>query len=201
MLLAENYIQRRCLKLAHAALGPHSTDCDRARVTEGLNRLQRCMDTWFDVQQVYMPGIAVWRADWNKVQLLARSEAEALVAAQADAEAAESGGWGRRKKLQQSKHHLKVSLEEALDAVAMPLFLPSACLGCRRQNQKLMDFEFRLQEAKAYECLMTMRQLLIYWSHLYKFKDKHVTGQMMSTRARLTVSNVLNNIDEAMTRY
>ncbi|KAK0430440.1 hypothetical protein EV421DRAFT_1893559 [Armillaria borealis] len=131
-------------------LGPHSTDHDRARVTEGLNRLRRHMDTWFEVQQVYMPG---------------------------------------------------VSLEEALDAVTMPLFLPSACLGRRHQNQKLMDFEFRLQEAEAYKCLTTMRRLLIYRSHLYKFKDKHVTGQMMSTRARSTVSNVLNNIDKAATRY
>ncbi|KAK0436468.1 uncharacterized protein EV420DRAFT_1652502 [Desarmillaria tabescens] len=64
-----------------------------------------------------------------------------------------------------------------------------------------MDFEFRLQEVEAYECLMTMCRLLIYHSHLYKFKDKHVTGQMMSTRARSTISNVIHNIDEAATRY
>ncbi|PBK84914.1 hypothetical protein ARMGADRAFT_942823 [Armillaria gallica] len=126
--------------------------------TEGLNRLRWHMDTWFEVQQVYMQGVAI-------------------------------------------KHGLKVSLEEALDAVTMLLFLPSACLEHRCQNQKLMDFEFRLWEAEAYECLMTMRRLLIYRSHLYKFKDKHVTRQMMSTRARSTVSNVLSNIDEATTRY
>ncbi len=46
-----------------------------------------------------------------------------------------------------------------------------------------------------------MHRLLIYRSHLYKFKDKHVTGQMMSMQARSTVSSVSNNIDEAMTRY
>ncbi len=91
------YVERWCLKLAHAVLGPHSTDCDHAQVTEGLNRLRQCMDTWFEVQQVYMPGVAVWQSKWNKAQLLARSEAEALVVAQADADAAETGGGDDRR--------------------------------------------------------------------------------------------------------
>ncbi|SJL11239.1 uncharacterized protein ARMOST_14642 [Armillaria ostoyae] len=147
--------QRR-LRLAHAALGTHSTDHDWAKVTEGLNRLRRCMDSWFEIQQ--------------KQSEMPKQEDP------------RDAGDGRR-------------LDE------MPLFLPSACLGRLRQKQKLMDFEFRLREAEAYECLMTMCQLLIYRSHLYKFKDKHVTGQMMSTRARSTVSNVVHNIEEAVTRY
>ncbi|KAK0440544.1 hypothetical protein EV421DRAFT_1737210 [Armillaria borealis] len=168
------------LKLAHAALGAHSTDRDRAKVTEGLNRLRRHMDAWFEVQQVYMPGVVVWHAEWNKAQLLARSEAEAL-RAEAEAEAPQAAGRGRRKKARRSKQQPKVSLEEALDAMQLPLFLPSACLVRLPQNAKLMDFEFRLREAEAYECLTMMRRLLIYRSHLYKFKDKHVTGQMMTT--------------------
>lgn len=158
------------------------------------------MDTWFEVQQVYMPGVVVWHAEWNKGQLLARSEAE-VSQAEAEAQPAQAAGRGRQKKARPSKRRLKVSLEEALDAVQLPLFLPSACLGHLHQNPSLMDFEFRLREAEAYECLTTMRQLLIYRSHLYKFKDKHVTGQMMSMQARSTVSSVINNIDEATTRY
>ncbi len=92
-------------------------------------------------------------------------------------------------------------IEEALEAVDIPLFLPSDTFNCIRTNTKLADFEFHLREAKAYECLTTLRRLLIYRSHIYKFKDLHIMGQLMSTRARLTIKSVINNINEAADRY
>ncbi len=64
-----------------------------------------------------------------------------------------------------------------------------------------MDFEFRLREAESYECLTTLRHQLIFRSHIYKFKDQNVTSQLMSTRARSTISSVIKNIDEAAARY
>ncbi len=144
MFITDNTVNsRQHLKLAHAALGAHSMDRDQAKVTEGLSRLRRHMDTWFEVQQVYMPGVVVWHAEWNKGQLLARSEVE-VSQAEAEAQPAQVAGRGRWKKARRSKWRPKVSLEEALDTVQLPLFLPSACLGRLHQNPSLMDFEFRL---------------------------------------------------------
>ncbi|PBK67752.1 hypothetical protein ARMSODRAFT_888498, partial [Armillaria solidipes] len=68
-------------------------------------------------------------------------------------------------------------------------------------SNKLLDYEFRLREAEAYECLATLHRLLIYRSHIYKFKDKNITGQAMSTRARATIKTIIANIDTAAARY
>ncbi len=144
-----------------------------------------------------MPRVTVLRADWNRAQLIAKAEAEAAQAAADEAATTKSG----KKKGRQQGCRVKVSIEEALDAVDLPLFLPSSVTGHFRQNKKLMDFEFRLHEAESYECLMTLRRQLIFRSHIYKFKDQNVTGQLMSTRARSTISSVIKNIDEAAARY
>ncbi len=64
-----------------------------------------------------------------------------------------------------------------------------------------MDFEFQLHEAESYECLTTLCRQLIFRSHIYKFKDQNVTGQLMSTWTRSTISSVIKNIDEAAARY
>ncbi|KAK0435013.1 hypothetical protein EV421DRAFT_1740461 [Armillaria borealis] len=164
--------QRR-LKLAHAALGPHSMDRECAKVTEGLNWLQRRLNVWFEIQQVYMPCITALWAEWNRAQLIAKAEAEAAQAAADEAATTKSG----KKKGRRS-------------------MISHFC-----QNKKLMDFEFWLCEAESYECLMMLRRQLIFRSHIYKFKDQNVTSQLMSTRVRSTISSVMKNIDEAATRY
>ncbi len=144
----------------------------------------------------------MWQAEWNKAQLIARSEAEALAAARADADADEAGGartLGRS--CDKANTVRRCHWRKLLMLSQCCSFSQVLVWNARTRTKSLVDFEFRLREAEAYECLTTMCRLLIYRSHLYKFKDKHVTGQMMSTRARSTVSNVLSNIDEAATRY
>ncbi|KAK0457575.1 uncharacterized protein EV420DRAFT_1643914 [Desarmillaria tabescens] len=79
------------LKHAYAGLGPHSMDQERAKVTEGLNRVRRRLEAWFEVQQVYMPAVVVLRAEWTKNQL-------ATKAAAAEERAATGGGRKPRKK-------------------------------------------------------------------------------------------------------
>ncbi|KAK0458719.1 uncharacterized protein EV420DRAFT_1642445 [Desarmillaria tabescens] len=195
--------QRR-LKLAYTALGAHSTDRERARVQEGMNRIRRRLDVWFEIQQLYMPEVAALRTDWNKAQLAAKARAElvAAEAAVAASDVAEDPKKKTSKKRKPRKRRARVKpMEEALEAVNIPLFLPSSTISRIQSNKKLLDFEFRLREAEVYECLMTLHRLLIYQSHIYKFKDRHVTGQLMSTRARSTIKSVIDNIDEAENRY
>ncbi|KAK0414405.1 hypothetical protein EV421DRAFT_1686033, partial [Armillaria borealis] len=83
----------------------------------------------------------------------------------------------------------------------IPLFLPSSTIDLIQNNKKLLDFEFCLRKAEVYKCLTTLRRLLIYRSHIYKFKDRHITGQLMSTWVRSTIKSVIDNIDEAADRY
>ncbi|PBK62569.1 hypothetical protein ARMSODRAFT_1024770 [Armillaria solidipes] len=179
------------LKQAYSALGAHSTDQERAKVMESLNRVRRRLEAWVEVQQVYMPAVVVLRAEWNKNHL----------AAKAAAAAEQVAAVGGRKPWKKKCRARSVPLEEALEAIDLPLFLPSTTIGRIPCSNKLLDYEFQLREAEAYECLATLRRLLIYRSHIYKFKDKNITGQAMSTRARATIKTVIVNIDAAAARY
>lgn len=164
----------------------------------------RRLDAWFEIQQLYMPGVVILRTEWNKEQLAAKAVAAEQVAAEAAVKASnvDEPPWNTRKGQKPQKHRAQAKLiEEALQAVDVPLFLPSNTVSRIRTNRKLTDFEFRLREAEAYECLTTLRRLLIYQSHIYKFKDIHITGQLMSTRARSTIKSVISNIEEAVDRY
>ncbi len=171
---------------------------------EGLNWMRRHLDIWFEIQQLYMLGVASLRTKWNKTQLAAKAAAAQLAAAATASIVAnvDEEPQNSRKGRKPCKHCARAKpIEEALEAVDIPLFLPSDTFNCIRTNRKLADFEFHLHEAEAYEYLMTLCQLLIYRSHIYKFKDLHIMGQLMSMRARLTIKSVINNIDEAVHRY
>ncbi|PBK80813.1 hypothetical protein ARMGADRAFT_1039737 [Armillaria gallica] len=158
--------QRR-LKLAYTALGMHSTDHEWARVQEGLNQMHWHLDAWFEIQQLYMPGVLA-----AKVVAAEQAAAEAAIEASNVDEPPRNMRKGQkpRKCRAQAK-----PIKEALEAVDVPLFLPSNTVSHILTNRKLADFKFRLREAEAYECLTTLRWLLIYRSHIYKFKDIHIT--------------------------
>lgn len=133
-------------------------DRERARVQEGLNRMRRCLDAWFEIQQLYMPGVAGLCTNWNKEQLAAKARLK-LAAAKAAAEVQNDDMEPQRKKKGRKprKHHAHTKpIEEALKAVDIPLFLPSSTINLIRNNKKLLNFEFRLCEAEAYECLTTL---------------------------------------------
>ncbi len=161
----------------------HSTDREWSRVQEGLNRMRRRLDVWFEIQQLYMLGVASLRTKWNKTQLAAKAAAAQLAATEAASIAAnvDEEPQNSRKGRKPRNHRARAKpIEEALEAVNIPFFLPSNTFNRIRTNTKLADFEFRLREAEAYECLTTLRRLLIYRSHIYKFKDLHIMGQLMS---------------------
>ncbi|KAK0227419.1 hypothetical protein EDD85DRAFT_958034 [Armillaria nabsnona] len=192
------------LRLAYTALGMHLTDRKQSRVQEGLNWMHWHLDIWFEIQQLYMLGVASLCTEWNKTQLAAKVVAAQLAAAAAASIAAnvDEEPQNSRKGQKPHKHRAQAKLiEEALEVVDIPLFLPSNTFNCIQTNRKLADFEFCLHEAETYECLMTLCRLLIYRSHIYKFKDLHITGQLMSMRARSTIKSIINNIDKAADRY
>ncbi len=56
-------------------------DREQARVQEGLNRMRRRLDAWFEIQQLYMPGVVILHTEWNKEQLAAAAEQAATEAA------------------------------------------------------------------------------------------------------------------------
>lgn len=56
---------RRRLATEVADLGPHATDLHKANVTARCNALQRRLDSWIHVQQLYMPSVAALRASEN----------------------------------------------------------------------------------------------------------------------------------------
>ncbi|SJL17200.1 uncharacterized protein ARMOST_20746 [Armillaria ostoyae] len=178
------------LKRLHSALGPHSTDRQRAKVMEGLNSLRRWIEVWATIQESHVVGVKPLRAEWKDATQAAAAAAEAAE----EAEAASSNSRKRKKK--------KKKVVENLIAVAeWPLFLPSSVAGHVSQTLKLLDCEFRLREAEAYECLTMMRRQLLYRSHIYKFKNRHITGQLLNTRANTTVKSVVASIDEVAARY
>ncbi|OBZ68735.1 hypothetical protein A0H81_11116 [Grifola frondosa] len=49
--------QQRRLRSDVASLGQHATDLQRAKVQERRNMLQRQLDGWSEIQQLYMPGV------------------------------------------------------------------------------------------------------------------------------------------------
>ncbi|KAJ7572817.1 hypothetical protein C8J56DRAFT_756599, partial [Mycena floridula] len=49
------------LRRETAVLGPHSTDLQRAKVIEANTRLRRKIEAWYDIQNVYMPAVALVR--------------------------------------------------------------------------------------------------------------------------------------------
>ncbi|KAK0185474.1 hypothetical protein F5146DRAFT_1005458 [Armillaria mellea] len=89
---------------------------------------------WFEIQQLYMPGMASLHAEWNKMQLAAK----AVVAEWAVAEAASVSAsvddvpQNARKGRKPHKCHARAKpIEEALKAVNVPLFLPGETVNYR----------------------------------------------------------------------
>ena len=83
----------------------------------------------------------------------------------------------------------------------LPLHLPSSLLGSASCSLKLQQYEFRLREAQAYEALENVRQHLRMRSHLYKHKDKNVTGQHANTRSRNLINRTQGKVNASAATY
>ncbi|RPD56066.1 hypothetical protein L226DRAFT_546322 [Lentinus tigrinus ALCF2SS1-7] len=150
--------QRRIKKEA-SALPAHATDIQRARALEHQNALHRRVDAWIDIQQLYMPGVAIQRQ-----RLLAANDTAAL-------------------------------------PYNIPLLLPSANVTTVPASPNLMELEWRLRRAQAFDALADLRAHLEVRSHLYKFKDRFARGQRANTRAQTIIKQAEVKIDEDAARY
>ncbi len=83
----------------------------------------------------------------------------------------------------------------------MPLLLPSQAMQFLQVDIKLLEQEWALREAQAYDALADIRGFLELRSHLYQFKDRFARGQGANTRAMGSISGVQYKIDMAAQRY
>ena len=83
----------------------------------------------------------------------------------------------------------------------MPLFLPASLPATVECNKKLQQHEWRLRIAQAHDALDSLRRHLLLRTHMYKYKDRFITGQYSNTRARSTIQNVELKITGDAERY
>jgi hypothetical protein len=83
----------------------------------------------------------------------------------------------------------------------IPLWLPSQINGRVSVDTSLVNIEWKLRHAQAYESLDSLRHFLQFRAYLYKFKDRFVRGQGANTRARNAINGVQAKIDAAAAEY
>lgn len=81
------------------------------------------------------------------------------------------------------------------------LHLPSSLPLRTPASQKLVEYEFRLRMAQAFEALEEIRRHLRLRTHMYRYKDRHVVGQRANTRSRNLLSRVQTKVDAGATKY
>lgn len=140
-------------------LGPSTTDLHYAKILERRNTLQRKIDGWISIQQLYMPQLLAYREHWVNMH------------------------------------------SDIANAEQIPLFLPSTILSDVQCSKKAQEYEWRLRKAQAYDALESLRNHLCLRTHMYKFKDRFITGQRQNTRARSTISYVEVKIQADAARY
>ena len=83
----------------------------------------------------------------------------------------------------------------------MKLFLPSEFCDQASCPNKLCEHEWKLREAQAHKALCDLRHFLRLHTHLYKFKDTNVRGQVANTHARTTISQTDRKVSTATEKY
>lgn len=83
----------------------------------------------------------------------------------------------------------------------LPLYLPSSLPPRTQCEHKLLQYEFRLQEAQGYEALENVHQHLRLRTHLYKHKDRNVSGQCANTRLQNLISRVQGKVNASTAMY
>ncbi|KAI0702783.1 hypothetical protein C8T65DRAFT_579081 [Cerioporus squamosus] len=83
----------------------------------------------------------------------------------------------------------------------IPLLLPSHAMHFIHVDLKLLEQEWALREAQAYDALADIRGFLELRCHLYQIKDRWVRGQGANTRAMNSITGVQYKIDMAAQRY
>lgn len=83
----------------------------------------------------------------------------------------------------------------------IPLLLPSAAHPATSCPDTLLNHEWRLRYAQAFDALDDLRGHLEVRTHLYKFKDRFARGQRPNTRAMSIIKQVESKITIDATRY
>ena len=99
--------------------------------------------------------------------------------------------------------HGDMKLDEA--PFNIHLWLPSQFAqlqaGTQLIDRRLLDLEWKLRIAQAYEALDQLRHHLQIRTHVFKFKDRFVRGQGANTRARDAISTIQATIDSHCNTY
>lgn len=90
---------------------------------------------------------------------------------------------------------------DIITAENIPLFLPSAVSHNVSCSKKTQEYEYRLREAQAHDALKSLRHHLCVRTHLWKYKDRFITGQRQNTRARSTIGSIETRIQSDAARY
>ncbi len=149
---------RRKLRADASKLGGHPTDLQRAKILERQNALQRRIDGWRGIQQLFMPGVTT---------LIARPS----------------------------------HADESVLPQNLPLFLPSAACPEITVARTVLDQEWRLRQAQAYDALTDLRGHLEVRAYIYGYKDQHVRGQREGLRSNDIVHGIEDKITTDKTRY
>jgi hypothetical protein len=78
----------------------------------------------------------------------------------------------------------------AIPAHAIPLWLPSEIHRKKPCDKRLMEFEWELRLAQAYDALSSLRYSLHYLSSTYKTKDRFSRGQHDNTRSNSLIADI-----------
>ncbi|KAJ8694301.1 hypothetical protein PTI98_009225 [Pleurotus ostreatus] len=81
------------------------------------------------------------------------------------------------------------------------LLLPSDLSPHFRVDSTLSEYEWRLRNGVAHDCLAELRRLLLILSSMYKSKDRLVHGQVQNTRSVTLIKNVQARIDFTARKY
>lgn len=95
--------------------------------------------------------------------------------------------------------------KKADEAYMIPLWLPSQFARLKTNvhliDRRLLELEWKLRTAQAYEALDQLRHHLQIRTHVFKFKDRFVRGQGANTRARDSLSTIQAKIDSDRDMY
>ncbi|KAI0747825.1 hypothetical protein C8Q80DRAFT_1316398 [Daedaleopsis nitida] len=145
--------QRR-LHSEYKALTKHTPDLTRAKLIEKSNVLQRKIDTWRSVQQLFMPSVVT-------IQV----QSGAVTPYQADL----------------------LLLSAACTRITIP--------------PVLLEHEWELRRAQAYDALTDLRARLELRAHMYHYKDRFVRGQREGTRSNALLQSIESKKNTNVARY
>ncbi|KAG2132161.1 hypothetical protein BD769DRAFT_1627646 [Suillus cothurnatus] len=155
-------VQRR-LRVDNAGLTQHSTNNQQMKILIRRNALQCRIDSWIDIQVLYMPSVACFHAT-----CLSLSDEGTI---------------------DETTSCPKAKLD-SIKAKDIPLFLPSSICNLTMCDVKLLKVEWSLCLAQANDALKECRSHIRLRHQLLHFKAQQIHGQSLNTRAQKTIQAV-----------